>query len=343
MKKIVIHKPGLYDKIKVEQSSDPVPGPQEIVIDVKAVGVNFADCVIRMGLYQSAREFVGWPITPGFEVAGVVKAVGKNATKFTIGQRVVAVTLFGGYTSDLLVCEDWVFPLSDTITFEEAAAIPAVFLTAYYGLFELAHPHVGDVILVHSAAGGVGSTLVQMGKMAGFRVFAVVGSSHKVDYVKSLGADWVVDKSTQDVWKEAEKVVPKGFDVILDANGGASLRHDYNHLSFGGKLVVYGFHTMFSKGMGRPNWFKMIWEYLKIPRFNPLYMTNENRSILAFNLSYMFHKIHVLRPAMEQIFQWVEEGKLKAPKIKTYPLEQAADAQRDLESGQTIGKLILKP
>ncbi len=343
MKKIVIHSPGNYEKIHIEQHPDPEPGPEEIVIEVKASGVNFADCLIRMGMYQSAREFVGWPITPGFEVAGIVKEVGKNASRFRKGQRVVAITLFGGYTSDLVVREDYAFPLSEKLSFEEGASIPAVFLTAYYALFELVHPHKNDLMLVHSSAGGVGSTLVQMGKLAGCQVVGVVGSSHKVEYVESLGADLVIDQSTQDLWKEAEKFAPKGFDVILDANGGASLRRDYDHLNFGGKLVVYGFHTMFSKNRGIPNWFKLIWEYFKIPRFNPLYMTNENRSILAFNLSYMVQKIDILRPAMEQIFKWIDEGKLNVPQIKTYPLENAADAQKDLETGQTIGKLILKP
>lgn len=343
MKKVVIHKPGHYDQLKIESFPDPIPGPNEILIDVKATGINFADCLIRMGMYQSAREFVGWPITPGFEVAGIIKETGNDVTKFKKGQRVVALTLFGGYTSDLIVKEDFVFALTDRLTFEEAAGIPAVFLTAYYALFELAHPHKNDTLLVHSAAGGVGSTLVQMGKLAKCRVVGVVGSSHKVDYVKSIGADLVIDQSKQDLWKLAKEFSPNGYDVILDANGGVSLRNDYNHLSFGGKLVVYGFHTMFSKGRGSPNWFKLIWDYLRTPRFNPLYMTNENRSILAFNLSYMVQKIEVLRPAMEQILRWIEEGKLVPPKVTTYPLEDVASAQRDLETGQTIGKLILKP
>jgi len=343
MKKIVIHKAGHYDQLKLETASDPTPGPGEILIDVKAMGVNFADCLVRMGVYQSAKEFVGWPITPGFEVAGIVKELGEGVSKYHIGQRVVAITLFGGYTSHLVIKEDYVFPLSDNISFEEAASVPAVCLTAYYALFELAHPHKNNTILIHSSAGGVGSALVQMAKIAGCQVVGVVGSSHKVDYVKSLGADHVIDQSTQDLWKEAQKLAPKGYDVILDANGGLSLRHDYIHLSFGGKLVVYGFHTMFTKGKGSPNWFKIVWDYLRTPRFNPFYMTNENRSVLAFNLSYMVQKMEILRPAVDQIFQWINDGKLRMPKITTYPLEKAAEAQRDLETGQTIGKLILKP
>jgi NADPH:quinone reductase-like Zn-dependent oxidoreductase len=338
MKKIVIEKAGSYDQLQMRDFPDLKPGSHEILIETKAVGVNFADCCVRMGVYSSAKEFVGWPITPGFEVSGIVKAVGEHVTRFTVGQRVIAVTFFGGYASQIVAKEALVFPLPESMTFEEGASLPAVFLTAYYALFELAHPHPGDTVLVHSAAGGVGSLLVQLAKQAGCRVVGVVGAPHKVNAVQ---ADLVIDKSNTPLWKEAERFSPTGYDVILDANGIETLSDSYKHLSVGGKLVVYGFHTMFSKGRGTPNWLKMAWDYVRTPRFNPLNMTNANHSVLAFNLSYLFSKVDFLNQAMGRMLQDLKEKRITPPRITTYSLENAAQAHRDLESGKTVGKLIL--
>lgn len=341
MKKIVIDRAGSYDQLKIRDCPHPRPGKGELLIETRACGVNFADCVVRMGLYSSAKEFVGWPITPGFEVAGTVAEIGEGVTQFAVGQKVIALTLFGGYATHLLVPENQTFALPAGLSFAQAAAIPAVFLTAYYALFELAHPKKGEWMLVHSAAGGVGSSLVQLGKRAGCRVVGVVGAAHKVAYAAHLGAETVIDKSSQELWREAEKLSPQGYAHILDANGAETLKQDYEHLSRGGKLVVYGFHSMFSKGRGRPNWIKMIWDYWRTPRFNPLQMTRDNRSVLAFNLSYMFGAKELLKEAMDNILQGMREGSLEPPQIHTYPLEQVAEAHRALESGQTVGKLVL--
>lgn len=296
-----------------------------------------------MGLYQSAKDFVGWPITPGFEVAGVIKELGEGVTRFKVGQRVVGITLFGGYATHIVLPAEQLFPIPENLAFEQAAAIPAVYLTAYFALFHLAYPRSKDTLLVHSAAGGVGGALVQLAKLAGCRVVGVVGAAHKLEYVKSLGADLVIDKSSQKLWGAAEKFAPEGFDHILDANGAETLRQDYDHLAVGGKLVVYGFHSMFSKGRGTPNWLKLIWDYLRTPRFNPMQMTNANHSVLAFNLSYLMRKKEMLTEDMRAISTWLQEGKIFPPQIKTYPLEKVAEAHRALELGQTVGKLVLIP
>ncbi|MCE5316942.1 MAG: medium chain dehydrogenase/reductase family protein [Parachlamydia sp.] len=341
MKKIVIEKPGSYDQLTVKEFPNPLPAKGEILIETRACGVNFADCCVRMGVYSSAKEYVGWPITPGFEVTGIVTQVGEGATRFSKGQRALAVTRFGGYTTHLIVPEEQVLPLPDSLTFEEGAAFPAVFLTAHYALFELAHAKPRDTVLVHSAAGDVGSALVQLAKLAGCRVIGVVGSTHKIESLKNLGIDAIIDKSRQDLWKEAEKLSPDGYDIILDANGIETLRYSYQHLRAGGKLVVYGFHTLFSKGRGTPSWFKIAWDYIRMPRFNPLFMTNANHSVLAFNLSYLFDRKDLLRNGLQQILGWIEEKKVLLPSITTYALDDVASAHRALESGQTFGKLVL--
>lgn len=341
MQKVVIDKPGSYEQLKIKEFPTPKPGKGEVLIEVKACGVNFADCCVRMGVYSSAKEFVGWPITPGFEVSGIIAEVGEGVTRFAKGQKVIAVSLFGGYTSHLVVPENQVYPLPKDLSFEQGASIPVIFLTAYYGLFELAHPKNSNTMLVHSAAGGVGGALIQLGKLAGCVTVGVVGASHKVDYLKQLGADHIIDKSKHNLWKEAEVISPKGFDHIFDANGAETLKQSYKHLNSGGKLIVYGFHTMFSKGRGTPNWFKMIWDYLNTPTFNPLKMTNDNHSVMAFNLSYLFGKKEELNESVSKMLAWFQEGKLNPPPIKTYPLDKVDEAHRDLESGNTIGKIVL--
>ena len=138
----------------------------------------------------------------------------------------------------------------------------AVFLTAYYAIHELAHVKQGDTCLVHSAAGGVGSALCRLLKIAGCRVVGVVGRSHKVTHAKLAGADVVIDKSTQTLWSEAEKAAPNGFNSVFDANGVETLKYSYDHLAPAGKLIIYGFHTMLPKTGGYPNILKLAWHWL---------------------------------------------------------------------------------
>jgi NADPH:quinone reductase-like Zn-dependent oxidoreductase len=341
MKKIVIHKPGGYKRLQLEQHPDAHPASDEVMIDVAACGINYADCVTRMGLYASARHYVGYPITPGFEVSGTVRECGSAVTGLTPGTAVIAVTRFNGYTTQLVVNRQQVFRMPESLTPEQAAALPTVALTAWFALFQLAHLRPGSTLLVHSAAGGVGSMLVQMGKIAGCRVIGVVGAPHKVSAVSALGADAVIDKSACDLWTAAERHSPGGYDLVLDANGVTTLRQSYRHLAATGKLVIYGFHSMLSTRHGKPNRLRLALDWLRTPRFSPFDLTTRNRSLLGFNLSYLFDRTGMLQEGMEQILQWLADGQLRLPAVRSYPFEAVAEAHRALESGQTTGKLVL--
>ena len=236
-----------------------------------------------------------------------------------------------------------VFRRPASITLAQAAALPAVYMTAWYALFELAHPRPGAKVLVHSAAGGVGGALVQMAKRAGCEVTGVVGKTAKIATTKAAGSDHVIDKSTQSLWREAEAIAPEGFDLILDANGVATLGDSYQHLRRAGKLVVYGFHSMMPKTGGRPNWPKLALDYLRTPRFNPLDLTNGSHSVLAFNLSYLFDRADLLEEGIGQVVRWIGEGTLAPPPVTTYSFSDVARAHADIESGRTVGKLVLLP
>lgn len=341
-RKVVIPRAGAYDRLTLEAITPTPPAADEIQIAVEAAGINYADTIVRRGLYKSAKEYVGWPITPGFEVAGRVVAVGSDVTTYAVGDQVAAVTRFGGYTTHLNVDAKLAFRYPDSLTAAQAAALPAVMMTAWYALYELAHPRPGHTLLVHSAAGGVGGSLVQLGKIMGCRVVGVVGRTHKVEVAKDLGADAVIDKSTEDLWARAEALAPDGYDVILDANGVATLADSYAHLKRPGKLVVYGFSSMMPKG-GRTNWFKLISGVLRTPKFNPLQMTTNSHSVLAFNLSYLFDQSDLLIAAMGDIFEWLQAGQIKAPPVQSFRLDDVAEAHRAIESGNTVGKLVLVP
>jgi synaptic vesicle membrane protein VAT-1 len=341
MRKIVIHRAGSYRELRLEDHPDPTPGPGEVVVAVEAAGVNYADCIVRMGLYESAKKYIGWPITPGFEVAGTVVALGAGVGDIAVGARVFGVTRFGGYASSVAIPRHQVFALPQPFTVEQASAFPAVFMTAYYALYELVRLRPEMRVLVHSAAGGVGGALLQLGKIAGCRMVGVVGAAHKVDAARRLGADEVIDKSHKPLWAAAERAALEGYDVVLDANGADTLKESYRHLASGGKLVVYGFHTMLPRQGGRPSYPKLALDYLRTPRYNPLDLCNDNKSVLAFNLSYLFHRTDLLREAMERLLGWVEEGRIQPPPITTFPMERVAEAHRAIESGATVGKLVL--
>jgi len=343
MRKVVIHRAGGYERLKLETHPDPTPGPGEVLVATEAIGVNFAEVIIRMGLYASAKELVGWPITPGFEFAGRVASVGEGVTDLAAGDEVMGVTRFGGYASHVVVPRRQLFQRPAGFTAEQAAGFPTVFLTAYFALFELAHPRPGSTLLVHSAAGGVGGALLQLGSIAKTRTIGVVGASHKVVAARELGAAEVIDKSSEPLWPAVRRLAPDGCDVVLDGNGATTLRQSYRHLAPGGKLVSYGFHSMFPRRGGRPRWLRMGLDYLRIPRFHPLQLTNDNKSVMACNLSYLFHLEQPLVEGMGQLLGWVKDGRIRPPQTTSFPLDEVAQAHQALESAQTVGKLILVP
>jgi NADPH:quinone reductase-like Zn-dependent oxidoreductase len=342
MRKIVIHSPGDYKQLTIEESINPEPLENEVLIKVSFIGINYADVLIRWGVYSSAKEYIGWPITPGFELSGVVEKVGSKVIGFKTGDKVFGVTRFGAYTTHIALPEDFVFHLPKNLTLEQAAAFPAVYLTAYHALFHNVIIPKKAKILIHSCAGGVGSALLQLCRFMDYETTGIVGSTHKVEVAKKLGANYVVDKSKQDLWKEAEKISPVGYDVVLDANGASTLKHSYEHLAPSGKLMVYGFHSMLPKSGGKLNYPQLIWTFFKTPRFNPLDMTSKNKSLVTFNLSFLFDKKDLFRSAIVHLVEMLEEGKITGPQTTSYAFENVGEAHRAIESGQTTGKIVLK-
>ncbi len=342
MNRIVIRKPGDYSALESVSDPDPSPGPGEVVIRTRACGVNYADGIIRMGLYASARELHGYPITPGFEVSGTIESVGEGVQQWRTGDEVIGLTLFNGYASHLKLPAEGVFAKPAALDFTQAATIPTVFLTAWWMVHRQLHPEPGETWLVHSAAGGVGSALLQLGRLCGAKAIGVVGASHKVDHARSIGADAVIDKSSEPLWTRAEALVPGGFHAVFDANGVSTLGQSYEHLAPTGRLMVYGFASMLPRN-GRLNWLGLARDWLRTPRFNPMKMTQANRSVLAANLSFLQAHAPTMQAGMHWLLERFERGDLVPLPVETFPLARAADAQCRLESGRTVGKLALLP
>jgi NADPH:quinone reductase-like Zn-dependent oxidoreductase len=340
MQKVVVHRPGGADRLVIEDAADPVPQPGEVCVAVSAIGVNFADLVVRMGLYKSAREF-GWPITPGFEIAGTIASVGARVTAFAPGDRVLGVTRFGGYATRICLPEAQVLRIPSGVSFAQAGTFPVAFLTAYYALVELCRLRPKQRVLVHSAAGGVGGALVQLAKRAGAEVVAVVGAPHKVTVAREHGADTVIDKSVEALWPAAERAAPGGFHAVFDANGSETLRQGYRHLAPTGRLVIYGFHTLLRRGSDRLNPPKAFIEWLKIPSFNPLEMVDKNCGVLAFNLSYLFEEIALFQEAMTDLVASLERGELHCPRVTEVPFADVVRAHTMLHAGDSVGKIAL--
>lgn len=343
MKKIIIRSPGSYEKIEYQELASPEPGESQVLISVKGIGVNFADTLVRLGVYESAKVYVGWPITPGFEVSGVVKKVGKNITKYKVGDQVVAFTRFNGYATEVCVNEVHTFPLPKGFDLLQAAGFPAVYMTAYYALKQLFNLPKKAKILVHSAAGGVGSALVQIAKADGHFVVGVVGRADKVDYVKKMGADLVYDKSANpDFWSDLKKLGHDNFDAAYDANGYTTLMQSYKFLRPTGRLVVYGSHSLLSKSGGKLNYLKAAYGLWKTPKFDPLKMVTSNKSIIAFNVSFLLEEDDLVQENLEGLLAYAAKGQIFPPETTYIPFEQAAEAHKLIESGKSRGKIVLK-
>ena len=188
-----------------------------------------------------------------------------------------------------------------------------------------------------------GGCLTQLLRIADCEVTGVVGRSHKVEAARAHGAHHVIDKSKQPLWTEAERVAPEGFDLILDANGVETLAQSYAHLRRPGKLVVYGFHTMMPRKRGRPRLLSLVLSYFRTARFSPFDMVQQSRSVLAFNLSYLFDRAELFEEARRDMERWLSDGRLKPPPVTFYPLDDVAKAHAEIESGETTGKLVLLP
>jgi NADPH:quinone reductase-like Zn-dependent oxidoreductase len=336
MRQVAITRTGPPEVLKVVEAPDPVPRDGEVRIAVRAAGVNFADVMARLGLYPDAPPL---PAVVGYEVAGVIDAVGSPDVPFRPGDRVFAFTRFGGYSTSVVVPALFVYPTPAGMSDVEAASIPVNYLTAYVALETLAHVGTGDTVLIHGAGGGVGIAATQLAKQRDATVIGTA-SAAKIDAIRSLGVDHPIDHQHTDVPAEVRRLTAgRGVDVVLDPIGGRSMRISYELLAPLGRLVIYGASSLASGE--RRNLLQVVRTLMTMPTFKPLSLMNRNRGVFGLNLGHLWSETARLRSAADALLTGFAAGVLHPVVAKTFPLEKAADAHRYIQSRANIGKVIL--
>lgn len=310
--------------LRVDDVPDLEPGPGQVVIDVRAAGVNFPDILITRGQYQFKPAP---PFSPGGEVAGVVRAIGSGVTSLKVGDRVASTMLYGGYAEQAVVPEPMAVRLPDAVSFEVGAATLLTYLTTYHALVDRAALHKGESLLVLGAAGGVGTSAVELGALLGARVIAAASSEDKLAFCREHGASEGIDYSKQDL-KEQLKALTKGngVDVIYDPVGGSVAEPALRGIAWQGRYLVIGFAAG---------------EIPKIPL--NLVLLKGCQIVGVFWGSFAMREPAKNHAHAEQLFGWVAEGKLRPAIDATFPFTQAAEALRRIEQRQVKGKVVLVP
>jgi NADPH:quinone reductase len=324
MKVVQFTKYGDPEVLEIVEMERSVPTGRRVLIKVEAIGVNYADTARREGHYVVPTPL---PFIPGAEVAGVVSEVGEDVTSVHIGQRVVALIESGGYAEYVNVDERGVIPIPDELDFQQAVALPVQGLSAYHILKTMGRLEEGETVLIHAAAGGVGTLAVQLAKI--FRagnIIATASTEEKRALAKQLGADAAIDY-TKEGWKDEvlEYTNGKGVDVALEMAGGDIFHQTLDCLAPFGRLVVYGVASG------------------QFTRMNPARLMGKNLSVIGFFLPQIMRKSELYQQSLQELLTYVQTGKLILAIGGVYPLEQAAEVHRLLQSRKTHGKLILVP
>jgi NADPH:quinone reductase-like Zn-dependent oxidoreductase len=329
---VVITRHGPPEVLQVQERPDPEPGPGEALIDVHAAGINFADLMARIGLYPDAPKP---PCVVGYEVAGTVAALGPEADgELREGQRVMSPVRFNGYAERAVVRTEGVVALPDTLSFEEGAAIPVNYSTAWEALIRQANLQPGERVLIHAAAGGVGIAATQIAKRVGAEIWGTAspgkheacleqGVEHPIDYRKS---GW-------------EKQVPT-MDVVMDAIGGSSFRRSYEMLGAGGRLVCFGASAV-APGERR-NLVAAARTALSMPRFNLIKQMSASKAVIGLNILTIWDQTSSARwtGALSEL---LDDGTIKPVVSKTFPFLEAPDAHRFISERHNVGKVVLTP
>ena len=340
-----IDRAGSLNRLKLRPESLPDPGPGEARVGVRAVGLNFADVFACLGLYSATPT---GPFVPGLEFAGVIEALGPPLTDtvahpYTTGDRVFGLTRFGAYASALNVDTRYLRALPADWSFADGAAYPAQALTAWYGLTTLGAIAPGDVVLVHSAAGGVGLHALAIAAARQATVVATVGHAAKRDTLleRGLTPGQVIVRNRRSFEHDLDHALAAlgagGFDLVFDAVAGPYFRPAWKHLRPEGRYILYGAADFMSHGP-RPNYLRLGWQYLRRPHLDPLQMISDNRSLMAFNLIWLWDRVDRLVALFEDMAPVLERRPLVSHRLA---FADAPDALRLLQRGRTMGKVVL--
>jgi NADPH:quinone reductase-like Zn-dependent oxidoreductase len=334
MRAVVITKHGGFDVLEVQDVPEPgVPGPGQVAVDVHASGVNFADTMARVGLYADAPKV---PSIVGYEVAGLVSAVGEGVTDVAVGDRVFGGTRFGGYAERVVVGARDVVPLPDHLSFEQGAAIPVNYSTAWAGLVRYGSAQPGERILLHAAAGGVGIAATQIARTLDVEIHGTASPS-KHEAIRGFGVDVAHDYTRED-WHQ--NLPP--FDVILDAIGGRNFRISYDLLRPGGRLVAFGASAVMGAEGGR-NLVKALRTVVQMPRFNLIKQMSTSKAVIGLNMLSLWDDAGTLEPWITPLRELIDDGTIQPVIAESFSFDRAGDAHRMLAERRNVGKVVLVP
>ncbi len=341
MRQILNRSNGGYEVLDVEEVADLVPKSDELVIDVEASGLNFADILARKGQYPDGPSK---PCVMGYEVSGIVSSVGDDVDEDWLEKEVIAMTRFGGQAEQVQVTPSQVFKKPETLTFEEVAAIPVNYLTAHVLITVMGSLQSYESILIHNVGGGVGIAALDVAQHIGATTYGTA-SKRKHDFLTKRGLDHVIDYRNND-WLEVLMNLTdgRGVELITDPLGGKEWKRSYNALRTTGRLGMFG---VSSASEGTKGGIKSIWNMLKavvqMPFFHPLPLTDKNRGVFGVNLGHMWHENEKARTWMQTLLDGVTEGWVNPHVDTTFAFDDVADAHRYIEERENIGKVILVP
>lgn len=336
MEQVWIPRPGPPEVLELREAPDPEPGPGELRIRVRAAGVNFADLMARLGLYPDAPPL---PAVVGYEVAGEVDALGPGVPAARLGEKVVAVTRFGGYSSRVVVPAGHALPLPPGLDPEPAAALPVNGLTAWMLLEEMGRVRTGDRVLLHSAAGGVGLVALDLCRWRGAEVTGLA-SPGKHAFLRERGCTRVL--SSRGDWASALRG-GESFDLVLDPVGGRSWRQGLDLLRPGGRLLCYGFAG--AVGGPRRSVLRALRHLLAVPwrRCHPVSLMNRNQGVMGVNLGRLWGEGERLRAWLGRLLELAALGVVRPHIHARVPFAEAARAHRILHARENTGKVLLVP
>lgn len=333
MRAVVITKHGPPEVLQVQERPDPAPGAGEVLIDVHAAGINFADVMARLGLYPDAPKP---PCVVGYEVAGTIAALGADVGDgLAVGDRVVGPVRFGGYAERAVAPSDGVVGLPDGVSYEEGAAIPISYATAWEALVRAGNLQPGERILIHAAAGGVGIAATHVAKRHGAEVWGTA-SPAKHDAIRGFGVDHAIDY-TSSGW---ERNVPK-LDLVMDALGGASFRRSYRLLRAGGRLVCFGASGVVA-GEKR-DLLAAARTALQMPRFNLIKQMSDSKSVIGLNVLSLWDELGTAERWTKPLTEMLADGTIKPVVAQTFSFDRAPDAHRFISERRNVGKVVLTP
>lgn len=320
---------------EVREVPKPTPSKGQALIKVEAFGLNFADVMARRGLYKEAPPM---PCILGYDIAGIVEWAEEGNSDVRVGDRVMAMSRFGGYAEYAVTEALAMAKIPSSLDAPTATALTTQYCTAYFAAAEMVNLHEGDKVLIQSGAGGVGTALIQLAKHKKCEIFATAGSADKIDYLGSIGVHHPINYTSQDFETEIKSLTNnRGVDVIFDAVGGKSVKKGMRSLASGGRLVCYGASDLTNR-----NIFGKIKTGLQFGIYHPAMLMMPSKSIIGVNmLKIADNKPEVIQRCLKQVVRLTEEGIFQPVLSKVFPVTEIVAAHEYLEKRKSIGKVAV--